>query len=86
MLLLLLLAPHALAQQPAQAQEAGAAAPAPAPAQGPVAAEEAQQEAALLAFKASLDNGDEKLTNWIQGTDYCAWMGISCTQHWVDRV
>jgi len=33
---------------------------------------------ALLALKASFDNGDEVLTTWQAGTDACAWQGISC--------
>lgn len=81
--LLLLLAPQALAQQ-AGAAAGPAAGPAPTPAAAaavdgaapPTPAEAAQQEAALLAFKSSLDNGAEALPSWLPGTDVCAWTGI----------
>ena len=82
--LLLLLSPPALAQQ-AGAAAGPAAGPAPAPAAAaaavdgaapPTPAEAAQQEAALLAFKSSLDNGAEALPSWLPGTDVCAWTGI----------
>ena len=59
---------------------AQAAAPAPAaspaaPAGGAVSEEDV---ALLLAFKASLDNGDQILASWRSGTDVCAWTGVSC--------
>lgn len=34
---------------------------------------------ALLALKASFENGDQVLTTWVAGTDACAWLGVSCS-------
>lgn len=71
-------APHGLAQQ--QPAAGPAAGPTPAAASDgvvpPTPEEAAQQEAALLAFKTSLDNGATALPNWLPGTDVCAWTGI----------
>lgn len=44
----------------------------------PSAVNATANEELLLAFKASLDNGEEILTNWRAGSDPCAWAGISC--------
>lgn len=44
----------------------------------PVSASSKADEALLLGFKASLSNGDQILTSWQNGTDYCAWKGIKC--------
>lgn len=77
-LLLAVLATCMLVHKPAAARTlAQAASPAAAPA---VAAAEGSQADAqlLLAFKASLDNGNEILQDWRPGTDPCAWTGISC--------
>ena len=37
-----------------------------------------QNSEALLAFKASMVNGGELLSTWVNGTDYCAWRGVNC--------
>lgn len=58
--------------------QVGPAAAAPAPAQAAAAGGSREDAALLLAFKDSLDNGDEVLTDWQLGSDPCAWTGISC--------
>lgn len=59
--------------------QAGAAAPAASPTVVPAAgAVSEEDEALLLAFKDSLDNGGELLASWQPGTDVCAWTGVSC--------
>ena len=73
---LAVLAPLAAAARIPIAPGAAAASPAASPAAATGSAEDA---ALLLAFKDSLDNGEQLLANWRPGTDPCAWTGISCT-------
>lgn len=35
-------------------------------------------EQLLLGFKASLENGDQALKTWRNGTECCTWTGVSC--------
>lgn len=80
-LLLAVLATCMLVHKPAAARTLVQAAPAASLAAAPAAAaaEGSQADAQLLlAFKASLESGNEILQDWRPGTDPCAWTGISC--------
>lgn len=36
-------------------------------------------EATLLSQKNLFTNGGTKLANWVQGTSYCTWTGVTCS-------
>ncbi|KAI7835916.1 hypothetical protein COHA_010196 [Chlorella ohadii] len=77
-LLLIVLAAWMRLPNSAAARRLAQAGPAAAPPAAQPTPGSQDDAALLLAFKASLENGDEILTDWRPGTDPCAWLGISC--------
>ncbi|KAJ1700952.1 hypothetical protein LUZ63_000731 [Rhynchospora breviuscula] len=41
---------------------------------------------ALLAFKVNLDDSSNELNSWNQSTQFCRWVGVTCSSRHADRV